>query len=193
MPKRANSIITDLEDIAGPDNVLHDSAAMVPFLTEPRKRFHTAAAAVVLPRDVNTLQKLVGWANEKKLPLIPQGGNTGLVGAQVPLSGAEIIVSLRHLNKVRRIDAAAGYMEVEAGLILQKAHEAAKGAGMLFPLTIASQGSATIGGVLSTNAGGHAGSFLWQCAGALSGGGGGDGQRRALSRAKRPAQGQYGL
>ncbi len=88
------------------------------------------------------------------MPVIPQGGNTGLVGAQVPLSGAEIILSMGRLNAVRTVDAAAGHMTVEAGLTLQQAHDAAEKAGMLFPLTIASQGSARIGGVLSSNAGG---------------------------------------
>jgi D-lactate dehydrogenase (cytochrome) len=88
------------------------------------------------------------------VPLIPQSGNTGLVGAQVPLSGHEVIVSTQRLNKVRNVDVAAGTMVLEAGVILQHAHEVAEAVGAMFPLWIASQGSARIGGVLSSNAGG---------------------------------------
>jgi len=143
-----------LEEIAGANNLICQQKDMSPYLNEPRKRFNTPALAVVTPRDLATLQSLVAWANAEKIPLIPQGGNTGLVGGQVPRFGNEIIVSLKHLNKVREIDVASGHMDVEAGVSLQAAQEAAASAGLLLPLSIASQGSATIGGVLSTNAGG---------------------------------------
>ncbi len=143
-----------LEEIAGANNVICEQREMAAYLDEPRKRFHVPALAVVTPRDVKTLQSLVAWANQKKQPLIPQGGNTGLVGAQVPRFGNEIIVSLKHLNKVREIDVTSAHMDVEAGLTLQAAQEAAQEAGLLLPLSIASEGSATIGGVLATNAGG---------------------------------------
>jgi D-lactate dehydrogenase (cytochrome) len=88
------------------------------------------------------------------VPLIPQAGNTGLVGAQVPLTGNEVIVSITRLNAVREVNAGAGHMTVEAGLTLHGAREAAAAAGALFPLWIASDGSARIGGVLGSNAGG---------------------------------------
>ncbi|VAW23176.1 D-2-hydroxyglutarate dehydrogenase [hydrothermal vent metagenome] len=154
MTNLPQGICAALEQIAGQNNVFCQSKDMASFLEEPRKRFHTPAQAVVTPRDVKTLQSIVAWANAEKTPLIPQGGNTGLVGGQVPRFGDEIIVSLKHLNKVREIDVKSGHMDVEAGLTLQAAQEAAQEAGLLFPLSIASQGSATIGGVLSTNAGG---------------------------------------
>ncbi len=154
MPNKPSQIIASLESLLGTSNVISKVVDMAAFINEPRKRFFTPALAVVSPRDVAGVQKLLRWANEHKAALIPQGGNTGLVGAQVPLSGREIIVSLKHLNAVRSLDAADGHMVVEAGLTLLSAHEVAEKAGALFPLTIASEGSATIGGVLSTNAGG---------------------------------------
>jgi len=143
-----------LEEIAGANNVICQQKDMAAYLVEPRKRFHTPAKAIVTPRDIKVLQALVAWANQEKIPLVPQGGNTGLVGGQVPRFGNEIIVSLKHFNQIREIDAKSGHMDVEAGLSLLAAQEAARSAGLLFPLSIASQGSATIGGVLSTNAGG---------------------------------------
>jgi len=154
MDKSQPDIGAALEKIAGANNVFFKPEEMAPYLAEPRKLFHTPALGVVAPRNIETLQSLVRWANEEKIPLIPQGGNTGLVGAQVPRFGTEIIVSLKRMNKVRLIDVIAGHMNVEAGVTLQAAQEAAEEAGLLLPLSIASQGSATIGGVLSTNAGG---------------------------------------
>ena len=103
---------------------------------------------------VAQVQALCRWANDNRVALIPQGGNTGLVGAQVPLKGDEVIVSLQRLDKVREVNAAAGHMTLEAGVILEHAHEVAEAVGAMFPLWIASQGSARIGGVLGTNAGG---------------------------------------
>ncbi|HHG91036.1 MAG TPA: FAD-binding oxidoreductase [Devosia sp.] len=154
MPDKPSQIIATLESLLGQSNVISEVGDMAAYINEPRKRFFKPALGVVFPRDVAGVQKLMRWANEHKVALIPQGGNTGLVGAQVPLSGREIIVSLRHLNAVRHVNAADGHMVVEAGLTLLSAHEVAEKAGALFPLTIASEGSATIGGVLSTNAGG---------------------------------------
>lgn len=147
-------IVDALVQIAGARHVFREAEDMDRFLREPRKRFHQSAQAAVMPPDIAALQAVVHWANETGTALIPQGGNTGLVGAQVPKSGAEVIVSLSHLNAVREVNAAAGHMTVEAGLTLQQAHEAAETQDALFPLFIASQGSATIGGVLSSNAGG---------------------------------------
>ena len=126
---------------------------MAPYLNEPRRRFHMPALAVVRPADVAQLQAVVRLANEHGIGLIPQGGNTGLVGAQVPVRGDEVIVSLARLDKVRSVDVAAGTMTAEAGVILENAHKAAEAVGTMFPLWLASQGSARIGGVLSSNAG----------------------------------------
>ena len=145
-------IIAGIEGLLG--HVLSDPARMASYVEEPRRRFHVPALAVAIPGSVADVQKLVAWANDNRVPLIPQGGNTGLVGGQVPLSGNEVIVSTTRLRAIREIDAEAGHMTLEAGVILEEAQRLADEAGALFPLHIASQGSARIGGVLSTNAGG---------------------------------------
>lgn len=140
--------------IVGAAHVITDPAGMGSYLNEPRKRFHQTAQAVISPGSVADVQAIAKFCNANGIGLIAQGGNTGLVGAQVPLRGDEIIVSLARLNQVRSIDIAAGTMTAEAGVILQDAHQAAEALGVMFPLWIASQGSARIGGVLSSNAGG---------------------------------------
>ncbi len=149
-----SQLLTELTGLLGESAVIGDQAQMAAYLNEPRKRYHTPALAVVRPMDVGQVQAICRWANAARVPLIPQGGNTGLVGAQVPLGGDEVIVSLQRLDRVREVNAAAGNMTLEAGVILQHAHEVAEAAGAMFPLWIASQGSARIGGVLSSNAGG---------------------------------------
>ena len=148
------ALIASLSTLVSETAVIADPALMAAYLNEPRKRYHTPALAIARPADVTQVQALCGWANDNRVALIPQGGNTGLVGAQVPLSGNEVFVSLQRLDRVREVNAAAGNMTLEAGVILQTAHEVAEAAGAMFPLWIASQGSARIGGVLSSNAGG---------------------------------------
>ncbi len=154
MTLSAAEIIAAFVNIVGQANVVSDQAQMGNYLREPRKRFHMPALAVLLPESVAQVQDIARFANANGVALIAQGGNTGLVGAQVPLYGTEVIVSLSRLNRVRAIDKAAGTMTVEAGMILEDAHKAAETVGTMFPLWIASQGSARIGGVLSSNAGG---------------------------------------
>ncbi len=154
MQKDTLDIAGDLIALLGTDAVLTDAGDMDRFLVEPRKRFHRKATAVALPRSVAEVQAILRWANANRIAIIPQSGNTGLVGGQVPLFGNEVIVSLIRLDRVREIDAEAGYITVEAGLTLQKARDAADEAGALFPLSLASQDRARIGGVLSSNAGG---------------------------------------
>lgn len=149
------SIAAELSSLLGESAVVISAPAdMEPYLREPRKRFVAGAAAVVQPGTVAALQEVCRWASARGVSLVPQGGNTGLVGAQVPLRGDEVIVSMSRLNAVRSVDAAAGHMTLEAGVILEDAHKAAEAAGAMFPLWLASQGSARIGGVLSSNAGG---------------------------------------
>lgn len=147
-------LVQALTEIVGPAHVVIDPERMGGYLREPRKRFHQSAQAVVSPGSVAEVQAIARLCNEHGVGLIAQGGNTGLVGAQVPLRGDEIIISLARLDAVRSIDIAAGTMTCEAGVILETAHKAAEAQGVMFPLWIASQGSARIGGVLSSNAGG---------------------------------------
>jgi FAD/FMN-containing dehydrogenase len=153
MPKAA-PIAEDLRQLLGEKAVIADPGQMGAWLNEPRKRFFTPAAAVAVPADVGQVQAIVRWANERRVGLVPQGGNTGLVGAQVPMRGDEVIVSLTRLDRIREVNADAGHMTAEAGVILELVHRAAEDAGAMFPLWLASQGSARIGGVLSSNAGG---------------------------------------
>lgn len=151
----SSSIAAELSSLLGEAaTVLSAFDDIAPYLREPRKRFHAGAAAVAIPHSLEALQALCRWANEGGIGLVPQGGNTGLVGGQVPVRGNEVVVSMARLNRVRAVDAAAGHMTVEAGVILEDAHRAAEAAGVMFPLWLASQGSARIGGVLSSNAGG---------------------------------------
>ncbi|MGV8832310.1 MAG: FAD-binding oxidoreductase [Devosia sp.] len=154
MSLSAAAIVDQLSALLGANAVIGQADQMGHYLKEPRKRFHTGAAAVVLPASVEQVQAIVRWADDHGVGLIPQGGNTGLVGAQVPLRGDEVIISLAKLDRIRTIDTAAGTMTAEAGVILENAHKAAEAENTIFPLWIASQGSARIGGVLSSNAGG---------------------------------------
>ena len=154
MQENSLDIAAALTSLIGADSVITNPSDMDRFVNEPRKRFHQGAVAVALPRSVADVQAILRWANENRVGIIPQGGNTGLVGGQVPLSGQEVIVSLIRLNGVREVNQAAGHMTVEAGLTLEEAHGLAEEAGALLPLTLASQGTARIGGVLSSNAGG---------------------------------------
>jgi FAD/FMN-containing dehydrogenase len=150
-------VIEALAGIVGAKNVITDADAMVPYLKEPRGLFHGKAQAVVRPGSVAEVSAVMKWASETGVRVVPQGGNTGMVGGQVPVAeGKEIILSLQRLDKVRSVDAAGDTMTVEAGVILQKAQEAAEAAGRLFPLSLASEGSCTVGGNLSANAGGTA-------------------------------------
>ncbi len=134
MPLTNQQIIAGIEGLLG--HVLSDPARMASYVEEPRRRFHVPALAVAVPTTVADVQKLVAWANDNRVPLIPQGGNTGLVGGQVPLAGNEVIVSTTRLQGVREVNAEAGHMTLEAGVILEQAQRLADEAGALFPLHI---------------------------------------------------------
>jgi FAD/FMN-containing dehydrogenase len=128
---------------------------IAPWLTDWRGRYHGAAAAVMSPASTEEVAFLVALAAEHRVPLVPQGGNTGMVGgATPPADGSALILSLRRMNRIRAIYAAAGFAVVEAGVVLQTLHETVAEQGMRFPLTLGARGSATIGGLVSTNAGG---------------------------------------
>ena len=107
------------------------------------------------PGSVEEVAAILKLANDTRTALVPQGGNTGLVGGQIPLDG-ELILSLTRLDKIREVDVNSNAMTCEAGVVLQKAQEAAAAVDRLFPLSLGSEGSCTIGGNLSTNAGGTA-------------------------------------
>ena len=146
-----NTVRAQLGDAA----VLTQPEQIQTYGEEPRCLWHHSAAAVLLPADTVQVSAVMRLATQHRVAIIPQGGNTGLVGGQVPSGdAAEVIVSLKKLNRLRQIDAVSNCMIVEAGMTLQAVQEAAAAVDRLFPLSLAAEGSCTIGGNLATNAGG---------------------------------------
>jgi FAD/FMN-containing dehydrogenase len=142
-------------EIVGREHAIADPDLQLPYLREWRDLYAGRAPLVLRPGCTKEVAEILKVANQAGVGIVPQGGNTGLVGGQIPSeSGAEIVLSLSRLTKVRAVDAAGNAMVVEAGLTLADAHAAAQRAGRLFPLSLASEGSCQIGGVLATNAGG---------------------------------------
>jgi FAD/FMN-containing dehydrogenase len=126
-----------------------------PYLLDWRKRYQGAALAVAEPDSAADVAAVVRWCAANGVAVVPQGGNTGLSGGSIPdASGKSVVLSLRRMNAVRAIDVVNNTITVEAGCVLQTVQEAALAAGRLLPLSLAAQGSCTIGGNLSTNAGG---------------------------------------
>ena len=140
-------------DFAG--RLLTEPGDMAPFLTDWRKMWHGSARAVAQPDTPADVAHIVRWCAAHGVPIVPQGGNTGLSGGATPdASGQAIVLSLSRLNRIRAIDPVNATMIVDAGCVLQAIQAAADEAGMLFPLSLAAEGSCTIGGNLATNAGG---------------------------------------
>ena len=139
--------------IVGDKYAVTDPAALAPHLIEGRGLYQGRTSMLLRPGSVGEVQAILKLANETKTPLVPQGGNTGLVGGQIPFDG-ELILSLTRLDKIREVDAGSNTLTCEAGVILAKAQEAAAAVDRLFPLSLGAEGSCTIGGNLSTNAGG---------------------------------------
>jgi FAD/FMN-containing dehydrogenase len=149
------ALLDKLADRLGPKGFTRAAEAMAPSLTDWRGRYHGAAAALASPATREEVAALVALCAGAGVPLVPQGGNTSMVGGATPdASGAAIVLSLRRMNRIRTLDAAAGIAVCEAGVILAALHEAALAAGRRFPLTLGAKGSATVGGLVSTNAGG---------------------------------------
>lgn len=152
-----NDFLDQCRAAIGGAHVLTGSADMAGFLTDWRRRFTGRALAVVRPATTEEVAAIVRLCNQFRVPIVPQGGNTGLVLGSVPdESGNAIVMSLTRLNRIRTIDTINNTMTVEAGCILEQVQNAAIEANRLFPLSLAAEGSCTIGGNLSTNAGGTA-------------------------------------
>ena len=148
------SLLRTLAAAVGESNVLTGADA-APYLTDWRKRYVGAAQAVVRPASTAEVAAVVRACAESRTPMVPQGGNTGLVGGGTPdASGRAVVVSLQRMRRVRSLDVANDTITVEAGCVLQEVQQAAQARGRLFPLSLAAEGSATIGGNLATNAGG---------------------------------------
>ncbi len=139
--------------IVGDKYAVTDPAALAPYLIEGRDLYHGRTAMLLRPGSVEEVAAILKLANETQTPVVPQGGNTGLVGGQIPLDG-ELLISLTRLEKIREVDPSSNTMTCESGVVLQKAQEAAAAADRLFPLSLGAEGSCTIGGNLSSNAGG---------------------------------------
>ncbi|BAV51666.1 D-2-hydroxyacid dehydrogenase [Mesorhizobium sp. 113-1-2] len=149
------AVIDRFAAIVGDKYALRDEQDIAPYLIERRGLWHGVTSLVLRPGSVDEVSRIMRLATETGTPIVPQSGNTGLVGAQVPdRSGREIILSLSRLNRIREIDVLSNTVTVEAGVILQTLQEAADAADRLFPLSLAAQGSCQIGGNLSSNAGG---------------------------------------
>jgi FAD/FMN-containing dehydrogenase len=141
--------------IVGAKYAVTDPQAQTPYLVEMRDLYHGHTPVVLRSGSVAEVAAILKLANESKTAVVPQGGNTGLVGGQIPHNG-EVILSLTRLDKIREVDAVSNTMTVEAGVTLQRAREAAAEADRLYPQLLPSEGTCTIGGNLSTNAGGTA-------------------------------------
>ena len=143
--------------VVGERYVLTQEADTAPYLVEERGLYRGATRAVVKPGTAEEVAQVLALCNREHVAVVPQGGNTGLVGGQTPSAdGVAVVLSLRRLDRIREVDAAANTLTVEAGVTLLGVQQAAEAAGRLFPLSLASEGSCTIGGNLATNAGGTA-------------------------------------
>ena len=144
-----------LVDIVGLDGILTDAADIAPYLTDHRKLYQGRALAVIVPRSVEQISRLLRFCNENRIGVVPHGGNTGYCGGATPdESGNQVVVSMRRMNRIRDVDALNYSLVAEAGCILADVQRAADEAERFFPLSLGSEGTCQIGGNLSTNAGG---------------------------------------
>ncbi len=142
-----------LKQAAGPAGFSEDANEIAPHLTEWRGKYTGHTPLLLKPGTTAEVSAVLTICHETGTKVVPQGGNTGLVGGQIPFHG-EVLLSTKRLNKVRAVDPHAPALVAEAGVTLSGVQQAAQGAGLFFPLSLASEGSCTIGGNISTNAGG---------------------------------------
>jgi FAD/FMN-containing dehydrogenase len=141
--------------IVGDRHAVTDPQAQAPYLVEMRDMFRGRTPMVLRPGSVTEVAQILRLANETATAIVPQGGNTGLVGGQIPHDG-EVVLSLNRLDRVREVDPVSNTMTCEAGVTLLRARDAAAAVDRLYPQLLPSEGTCTIGGNLSTNAGGTA-------------------------------------
>ena len=141
--------------IVGDKYAITDPQAQAPYVVEMRDLYRGRTPMVLRPGSVAEVSQILKLANETSTPIVPQGGNTGLVGGQIAFDN-EIVLSLTRLDRIREVDPASNTLTCEAGVTLQRAREAAAEVDRLYPQLLPSEGSCTIGGNLSTNAGGTA-------------------------------------
>jgi FAD/FMN-containing dehydrogenase len=153
MPPLSPELIARFRAIVGDKYAVTEPADVAPYVTEERGLYQGHSPLVLRPGSTAEVSAICKLASAEKIALVPQGGNTGLVGGQTPHRG-EVVVSTRRLDKIRDIDPASNTMTCESGVVLQVAQQKASEVDRLFPLSLGAEGSCTIGGNLSTNAGG---------------------------------------
>ncbi len=148
-------LLNQFAAIVGEKNALRDAVDMAGYMKEWRDIWVGKSPLVLRPGSTEEVSRILKLATESGTAIVPQSGNTGLVGGQIPFeNGEELLLSLDRMTKILNVDAADNTMTVQAGATLKSVQEAADNAGRLFPLSLASEGSCRIGGNLSTNAGG---------------------------------------
>jgi FAD/FMN-containing dehydrogenase len=152
-PPLSPELIARFAAIVGERHAITDPLAQEPYLIEGRGLYHGRTPLVLRPGSVEEVAAILGLANATATAIVPQGGNTGLVGGQIAFDG-EVVLALTRLDRIREVDAASNTMTCESGVVLVTAQQAAAAADRLFPLSLGAEGSCTIGGNLSTNAGG---------------------------------------
>lgn len=151
-----SDLIEALRGLLGPKGVLTDPADIEPHLSDWRGLYRGASPCVLRPASTEEVAAAVRLCAGAGVPIVPQGGNTSMVGGAVPDEGGrQVVLSLARMNRIRDLDPVDMTMTAEAGLVLKAAQDAAEAADCLFPLSLGAEGTATIGGVLSTNAGGN--------------------------------------
>jgi FAD/FMN-containing dehydrogenase len=149
--------LVELKAAVGSGSWLDSPDAVAPFVADFRRLYHGATPLVLLPRKVDEVAEILRICNREEVAVVPHGGNTGYCGGATPdEAGGQVVLSMRRLNRVRHVDAVDYSMVIEAGCTLAEAQAAAREADRLFPLSLGSEGTAQIGGNLSTNAGGTA-------------------------------------
>jgi FAD/FMN-containing dehydrogenase len=157
MAEPGATLLARLATTVGPANVLTAREDVEPYVVDWRGRYRGVALAVVRPGSTEEVCGVVRACVEKRVPIVPQGGNTSMCGAATPdAAGNAVVLSLSRLDRIRGVDVGNATMTAEAGVTLAQAQAAAAEAQLLFPLSLASEGSCTLGGNLSTNAGGTA-------------------------------------
>ena len=149
-----NEIFDRLKSAAGPNGFSEERREIAPHLEEWRGRLEGDSPLLLKPATTEQVSSILSICHETGTAIVPQGGNTGLVGGQIPLHG-EVLLSLKRMNRIRQMDAPGMTLTAEAGLTLKQAQDAAAAEHLLFPLSLGSEGSCTIGGNISTNAGGN--------------------------------------
>ncbi|HEX7416647.1 MAG TPA: FAD-binding oxidoreductase, partial [Steroidobacteraceae bacterium] len=155
MTADSGSTLEKLVTILGSAGLLTAAADVEPYLTDQRRLYRGRALAVAMPRTTQEVSRVLALCNERRVGVVPHGGNTGYCGGTAPSeSGDQLVVALARLNRIRAVDALNYSLIAEAGCVLATVQEAADAAERFFPLSLGAEGSCQIGGNLSTNAGG---------------------------------------